>query len=521
MTGAHARHGGAVAVRSPDLLGGSSEGNCAGAVPAASDADRDDPSPHPVLSSPADGPIRAGHGRLRPSPPKQKVIDLNDKSCSTRFWLGAIALAGTLLAGQVLASDQPPPCEVGGYRLDDGGMLDIGPGAEGQLRWRTPDGRTGALTPQDDGTWTSTLGWTERPDGHRVSFTDCGHGGIRFDRTAGQRVPLEQIDTRFQGSGVTLAGRLTLPPGNDPMPLVVLVHGAERDSALERYSLQREFASAGVGVFAYDKRGTGASEGRYTQDYLTLAIDAIHAMREARRLAGARAGRIGYQGGSQGGWVVPLAAHIAPVDFVIVSFGLAVSPLEEDREAIAFDMQRGGFGADAMAGAMEIADATARVIASGFTEGYTELEAVKAKYGDEPWYPAVRGNFSWYLLGNDEATVRKEAPQLVYGIPAQYDPMPVLETLDVPQLWVLGGQDRDAPPGETLHRLAALQRDGKPIVTAVFPDADHGMYEFEIGTDGERVSTRQPDGYFRLMVDFIRGGMLRPSYGEAVLSPDQ
>ncbi|WP_257644134.1 alpha/beta hydrolase family protein [Luteimonas salinisoli] len=436
----------------------------------------------------------------------------------TGAWLRAVALAGALLAGQVAASDQSPPCEVGSYRLDNGDTLDIGPGAAGQLRWRATDGSTGALASEDDGTWTSTLGWTERPDGHRVSFDDCGRGGIRFDRTAGQRVPLQQIDTRFQGSGVTLAGRLTLPPGNDPVPLVVLVHGAERDSALERYSLQREFAGAGIGVFAYDKRGTGASGGRYTQDYLTLAIDAIHAMREARRLAGARAGRVGYQGGSQGGWVAPLAARIEPVDFVIVSFGLAVSPLEEDREAIAFDMQRGGFGPEAAAGAMAIADATARVIESGFIEGYAQLESVKAKYGDEPWYPSVRGNFTWYLLGNDEATVRKEAPHLVYGIPAHYDPMPVLETLDVPQLWALGGQDRDAPPGETLRRLAALQRDGRPIVTALFPGADHGMYEFETGPDGERVSTRQPEGYFRVMADFILGGPLEPGYGTAELS---
>jgi hypothetical protein len=37
-------------------------------------------------------------------------------------------------------------------------------------------------------------------------------------------------------------------------------------------------------------------------------------MREAKRIAGARASRIGYQGGSQGGWVAPLAATRAPVE---------------------------------------------------------------------------------------------------------------------------------------------------------------------------------------------------------------
>ena len=433
---------------------------------------------------------------------------------STGSRLAAVALAALLSTAPAMAA----PCEVGSYRLDDGRVLDIGPDAGDGLRWRLADGRTGALAPAGDGNWTSTLGWTDRPDGHRVAFTDCGRGGIRFDDTAGRRVPLVEIDTTFAGSGVTLAGRLTLPPGDGPVPLVVLVHGAERASALERYSLQREFASAGIGVFAYDKRGTGASQGDYTQDYLTLAIDAVHAAREARRLAGPRAGRIGYQGGSQGGWVAPLAARIAPVDFVIVSFGLAVSPLEEDREAIAGDIARGGFGPDAMAGAMDIADAAATLVASDFTNGYEQLDMVKKKYGEAPWYASVRGNFTWYLLENDAQTIRREAPQLLRGVPAHYDPMPVLETLDTPQLWLLGGEDRDAPPAETLHRLAALARHGRPITTVVFADAEHGMYEFETRADGERVSTRQPDGYFRVMADFIRGVPLQPRYGQAVPS---
>jgi hypothetical protein len=34
-----------------------------------------------------------------------------------------------------------------------------------------------------------------------------------------------------------------------------------------------------VGVFVYDKRGTGGSDGKYTQDFDTLADDAVAAMR--------------------------------------------------------------------------------------------------------------------------------------------------------------------------------------------------------------------------------------------------
>lgn len=428
------------------------------------------------------------------------------------------ALSGALLAGAEVAHASSAGCEVGSYRMADGSSLDIGPASSGQLRWRLEDGRTGALTAQENGRWVSTLGWTNRPEGHHVTFSDCARGEVRFDDVPGRREPLVQIDTRFQGSGVELAGRLTLPPGEARVPIVVLIHGAEHSSALEDYSLQRQFASAGIGVFAYDKRGTGVSGGRYTQNYLLLATDAIRAVHEARRLAGARAGRVGYQGGSQGGWVAPLAARIEPVDFVIVSFGLAVSPLQEDREAIEFDMDRAGFGPDIKAKAMEIADATARIVETNFSEGYDQLEAVKRKYGSEPWFKFVRGNITSHLLGGTPEQWRKQGPVLLEGVPAHYDPMPVLSNLKVPQLWILGGQDRDAPPGETLRRLSTLRNNGRPITTAVFANADHGMYEFETLADGERVSTRQPDGYFQMMRDFIFGKQPVANYGSAEIS---
>ena len=415
------------------------------------------------------------------------------------------ALPPAAIAVSGLPESRGTSCHTGSYRMSDGSLLDLEYVDSGKIRWRRPDGRTGLFNEQPDGEWRSTLGWTERADGHRLELTHCTRGEIRFDGIAGERQDLVQIETSFQGSGVELRGRLTLPPGDSRVPIVVLVHGAERTSALESYSLQRELASQGIAVFAYDKRGTGRSGGRYTQNYLTLATDAIHAVREARRLAGERGGRIGYQGGSQGGWVAPLAARIEPVDYVIISFGLAVSPIEEDREAIAFDMERAGFGQDVQRKADEVADAAAAIIESNFTEGFDRLQALKAKYATEPWFRFVRGNFTSYLLSTPEEVARREFPALLEGVPAHYDPMPVLENLDVPQLWVFGGEDRDAPPFETLRRLDGLTRSGRPITTAVFPSADHGMYEFEIDKDGDRVSTRQPDGYLMLMVEFIKG----------------
>lgn len=301
------------------------------------------------------------------------------------------------------------------------------------------------------------------------------------------------------------------------MPIVVLVHGSEHSSARNTYALQRLLPTEGIGVFVYDKRGTGASDGVYSQNYLLLANDAIAAVKEARRLAGGRAGKVGYQAGSQGGWVAPLAAKIEPVDFVIVGFGLAVSPIEEDREAIALDMTRQGYDAGVMAKAMQVADATAAIIRSGFRDGFDQLAARRARYAGEPWFKHVHGDFTFFLLENPEADVRDKGPALLAGIAADYDPMPVLRNLDVPQLWILGEDDADAPGAETARRLRGLIAQGRPITLAEFPNAEHGIYEYVTTADGKRIDTRNADGYFRMMRDFILDGRTHGVYGKATV----
>ncbi len=270
-------------------------------------------------------------------------------------------------------------------------------------------------------------------------------------------------------------------------------------------------------MFVYDKRGTGASGGAYSQNYLLLANDAIAAVKEARRLAGRRAGKMGYQAGSQGGWVAPLAARIEPVDFVVVGFGLAVSPIEEDREAIALDMTRQGYDATVMAKAMQIADATTAIIRSDFRDGFDRLAALRGQYAGEPWFKHVHGDFSFFLLENPEPVVREKGPLLLAGIAADYDPMPVLRSLDVPQLWILGEDDSDAPSAETARRLRDLIAHGRPITLAIFPHADHGIYEYETTADGKRVHTRNADGYYTMMRDFILDGRTNGTYGKSTV----
>jgi hypothetical protein len=98
----------------------------------------------------------------------RKVLELS-------IILSAALLASAATPGLAQATD----CRVGTYRLADGSDVDVGPADSAHLRWRRMDGTTGELTRAADGWWMSTLGWTGRPDGKRVSF-DCARNAIDF-----------------------------------------------------------------------------------------------------------------------------------------------------------------------------------------------------------------------------------------------------------------------------------------------------------------------------------------------------
>ncbi len=56
-----------------------------------------------------------------------------------------------------------------------------------------------------------------------------------------------------------------------------------------------------------------------------------------------------------------------------------------------------------------------------------------------------------------------------------FDPKPVLESLNVPGLWLLGGEDRSIPTPATVAILDQLIAAGKPYSHVVFPGYGHNV----------------------------------------------
>jgi len=432
----------------------------------------------------------------------------------------AVLALTAVIAPAAAQADQPAfACHIGAYRLSDGAEVVISASGEDALRYRFLDGRSGRLFPAVDGSFESGPGWSSRsPVQVRIRFGDCNAGAIRLNGREGRRIVQSVTPIRFHNGAEALYGELHLPEDRKPKAIVVLQYGSGRDSAVANNFVQYLLPLKDIGVFVFDKRGTGRSTGVYTADFKVLASDMNAALAAVRAQRAAAGTPIGLMGESQGGWVAPLAAELSAVDFVVVSYGLAISAAEEDRQEMLQVLATKGFDPDAIAKAEILQKATTRVIDSHFAESRVdEMEQLKALYGNEPWFKAgLGGDYTGPLTATPADQLGSFREAFSFAIDLNYDPEPTLRAIGAtPSLWVLAGLDTEAPSATSLEILRRLQDQGARIDIAVFPNADHGIIEVADLKTGDLAGTHAP-GYFDLLGDWIVKRRLDQSFGEAV-----
>lgn len=433
------------------------------------------------------------------------------------YFLGTVALAAaTVSFATCAASAEAPPhaCYSGAYKLANGEYVIISPSDEGALRYRVPDGRSGRLYSDDDKHFYGGPGWASRePRISEAVFDECPGERLEFKLKGGpsgvaHRVPVMKTPATFSSLGNTLYGELYAPA--KPQALVVLVFGSGQDSAVAFNYVQHLLPTYGIAVFAYDKRGTGRSTGRFTVDFSELADDAIAAVAEARRVLAMPDVPVGLMGESQGGWIAPLAAARSPVDFVVVSYGLAISPLDEDREEVLGELRAKNYDDDVIAKGRELTSITGRVMLSRFTDGMDDLRKFKAAHGEEKWLHEVEGDFTGPLLRSPDDQFTELRAALGFDAILDYDAQAALRRVRMPMLWIVAGKDTEAPPLPTLEFLRGLQPAPPQLDIAIFPNADHGIIEGDV----------QSAGYHDLLAKWIRTRKLEGKFGTAILQPD-
>jgi pimeloyl-ACP methyl ester carboxylesterase len=163
-----------------------------------------------------------------------------------------------------------------------------------------------------------------------------------------------QYDINFENKsdGITLAGTLTIPQSNKPVPSVLLVSGMgpnDRDYTMMGHKLFLVLAEyltqQGIAVLRYDKRGVGQSTGTYnniltSEDFARDAVAGIEYLCNRLDIDHKHIGIIGH---SEGGMIAALvAAQLPAISFAILLAAPANTSVETILMQVSKQLQADG-----------------------------------------------------------------------------------------------------------------------------------------------------------------------------------
>ncbi len=341
------------------------------------------------------------------------------------------------------------------------------------------------------------------PSAHRISLTQAAGDtvlGIDAMGTSRRlaRLPLRDERIEFARDSFTLRGNFVRPVADGRHPVVLLLNGSGPSPRGLLANVAALLAANGVAGLVYDKRGTGASTGRYTgDDFLALSEDARAALRYLRSRPDVDTTRIGILGTSQGVYVAMMVAASDPGIRFIVSSNGGAFPAEQEIYRRVREVADSGHGPEAQEQARAFLTRLFSYYASvGSGSPRVDSVGLAALYraaAGQPWWPAISGPSSdptvgeWPPartsfaadLGRDWAGIYRRVRAKVYAVNASGDPV--------------------VPPHVARETLVRHLPGGASQVQSRLLDGDHGFTV--TGPDG---STPIHDPrYLPLLVEWV------------------
>ena len=437
--------------------------------------------------------------------------------------LVVLAMLGAAATGAAGAQDLPPLVGDWAGNLDTGGagtlriVFHVTQGSDGRLGATmdspdqgaygiaagpvTRDGRdvrieVGAVGGHYEGTFSEDGGridgtWHQGGASLPLALAPTTESAPKRPQEPRPPYPYETREVRFESvkDGVTLAGTLTVPPGDGPFPAVVLVSGSgpqDRDETVFGHRPFLVLADAltrrGIVVLRYDDRGVGESTGNIaTAVTADFADDAEGAVRYLAPLPEVAAGEIGIIGHSEGAVVAPIVANRdEDVGFVVLLASTGVT----GEELLVMQL---------------IAINRAMGVDEAITAQRSELQRSLLGLVSETPDDSVVARRAREILaaagvtgaGADAQVRALLTPWMRYFL--AYDPLPALRALKVPVLALWGGKDTQVPPEGNLEPVrAALEESESPDVTVrVLPGLNHLFQTADTGAPTEYVSIEE------------------------------
>lgn len=307
--------------------------------------------------------------------------------------------------------------------------------------------------------------------------------------------PYTAEEVTYKNGDVTLAGTLTIPPGNGPYPAVVLITGSgpqNRDEALLGHKpflvLADHLTRQGIAVLRVDDRGVGGSTGS-TMDSTSadFAQDALAGVRFLKAHAKIAPAKIGLLGHSEGGVIAPLAASQSPdVAFIVLLAGTGVPAPELLLKQSELISRAAGISEESIRQEAEAMKRMFEILRSEKDPAAREAklrEAAKSTI-------AAAAEQDIKDAGGPEAYVEGmikgvNTPWFIYFL--DYDPRPALRKVTVPVLALNGALDLQVPVDMNLPVIEKILKESgnKDVTAKSLPGLNHLFQHAKTGSPTE------------------------------------
>lgn len=327
--------------------------------------------------------------------------------------------------------------------------------------------------------------WSQGGTVSQLTFTR--NDEVAFERPQEPKPPYPYIEEDFKitlRDKGTLAGTLTMPQGNGPFPLALLLTGSGAQDRNEEIAGHKPFlviadhlTRNGIAVLRMDDRGVGGSKANANVGADVVAKDVGTVVASLRKDPRIKADKIGLIGHSEGGLVASIAANEDPSLAYVVLLASPALPGDSILK-LQYDKMVGS----TMPPVMRTLQHQALHLIKTQTDSAALRRSLQQLY--EAAFPTA-GEQVRSIYKTKEAfaaaTIRMLMSKPILFL-VRHDPRLELEQLRMPVYALFGAKDMQVPANENVPAMELALRGKRTARVEVLPDLNH---LFQTSTTGE------------------------------------
>ncbi len=254
---------------------------------------------------------------------------------------------------------------------------------------------------------------------------------------------LKEINFVNLKENIKLSGSLLLPK-DDFDKVLVIVPGSGKDTRHSHFILAKKLLENKIGVFRFDERGVGKSEGRLSYGFSKLANDLFYGIKKLKKIKELTDKKIGVLGHSLGGFAsIDAYKNNTPVDFLIQW----ATPVKKHSAFVKHQIRVDnkffkGIKGNNKEEKIKLVDLVHNLILENKDDDAHEIYK-KAKKTFKKKYGYKKSQYEDYIM-----------PYVLEMVKKDYES--VYKNLSVPTLYIIGSEDKFVSPENSIQLLKSF-----------------------------------------------------------------